>query len=267
VLEERTPANAPSLRHSIRFPVHRFHVPPELSAGGEFNLPPAEARHAAQVLRLRADEVVVVLDGAGGEMRCAVTEAGRKQVRLRVLERRSVPRLPWRLTLVQAVLKGKAMDLIIQKAVELGVSEIVPVLTERSVPHLDDARADARQEKWQAIAVEAIKQCGSAWLPKVGAPHSLADLLAAGKVTKVALLCSLAPGARQPRAVFADFRQRHGHNPANASLWVGPEGDFTPGELAAIQTAGAIPITLGPLTLRAETAAIAGLAIIANELG
>lgn len=246
--------------------MHRFYVSPEDARGAEITLPRAEAHHAVRVLRLRAGDRAVVLDGAGGVLVCEALMAQKREARMRVLERRTVPPPPWRLTLVQAVCKGRAMDLIIQKAAELGAARIVPVLTERTVSHLDDERAESRLAKWRQAAIEAIKQCGSAWLPNIEAPMPMSQWLARGEVFDLALVASLRGGAQHPRALIEQYRSRHQRAPVNVAVWIGPEGDFTPEELGAIQSAGAAAITLGSLTLRAETAAIYCLAVLDYEL-
>src|SRR6185436_16411700 len=170
------------------------------------------------------------------------------------------------ITLLQAVPKGKILEVIIQKATELGVSRIVPLLTERVTTRLDAEDDAHKAEKWQGIAIEAVKQCGSAWLPKVEAPITPADFLARSEKFELPLIASLQPGSRHPREYFRQFEKEHGHRPASVCIWVGPEGDFTPAEVRAVESSGAKPVTLGPLVLRSETAATYCLSILNYEL-
>lgn len=245
--------------------MHRFFAPPDCTNGPEINLPPTEVRHAVSVLRSRPGDRAVILNGQGEEILAEIIDVGRRSVRLRVLHRQRVARHPCRITLLQAVPKARAMDSIIQKATELGATRVVPLLAERSVVHWDESAAAQKSVKWQTAAVEAAKQCGAAWLPEIGAPTPLASFLQDQDTAELPLLASLQPDARHPRALFDAFRSEHGRSPASVTVWVGPEGDFTPAEVNAIRNAPAFPITLGPLVLRSETAALYCLAIVSYE--
>src|SRR5439155_9463153 len=121
-------------------------------------------------------------------------------------------------------------------------------------------------EKWEASAVEALKQCGSAWLPRVEAPLTTQAFLARGDRFDLTFIASLQNEARHPREHFESFRSERERSPESVCVWVGPEGDFTPAEINAVRAAGALPITLAPLVLRSETAAIYCLSIINYEL-
>ena len=246
--------------------MHRFHLPPAACQGATILLDEAEAHHAARVLRLTRGDRAVVLDGAGHELLCEVTEVARNQIALAVRQRNTIPPLPYRLTLIQAITKGKSMDLIVQKATELGVSRIVPVISERSVTRIEPDEAEWKVEKWRTIAVEAIKQCGSAWLPEIVAPVTPAAFLAQPKPPAFMLLASLQPGATHPRELLRAAREERRRGLDAPAIWIGPEGDFTPAELNQIRAAGALPITLGPLVLRSETAALYCLSFLAYEL-
>jgi 16S rRNA (uracil1498-N3)-methyltransferase len=155
---------------------------------------------------------------------------------------------------------------VIQKATELGVSRVVPLLSERVVTHLDSESAEAKTEKWQQVAVEAIKQCGAAWLAQVEAPVRVPDLIARGEQFELPLVACLEPGSRHPRVWFDEFHDREQRGPRSVAVWVGPEGDFTSAEYGMIRDAGARPITLGPLVLRVETAATYCLSVVNYEL-
>ncbi|MGN6555051.1 MAG: RsmE family RNA methyltransferase [Verrucomicrobiota bacterium] len=246
--------------------MHRFYLPPGECSAKTLLLTGREAHHAAHVIRLRRGEPAIVLDGVGGEFQCEVAHCERNQVQLTVLQKKSVPPPPFQITLLQAVPKGKIIESIIQKATELGVHRIVPLLTERVTTRLDDEGATQKRDKWQQVAIEAIKQCGAAWLPQVDAPCSPAEFLARREPFDLPLIASLQSGSRHPREYFDSFRARNQRAPRSVCIWIGPEGDFTQGEVAAVEASGAHPITLGNLVLRVETAATYCLSILSYEL-
>lgn len=246
--------------------MHRFQLPPERCRGSTFTLTEGEAHHAARVLRVQTGERVTVLDGAGGEFLCEVGEMTKREVTLRVIEKKVHRATSCQITLLLAIPKGRIIESIIEKATELGTHRIVPLLTERVTTRLDEASAADKGAKWQHVAVEAIKQCGSAWLPKVEPPVALKEFLARGEKCDLALVGALQSAAHHPREYLREFETLHGARPRSAAIWIGPEGDFTSAELAAIQGAGAKPITLGPLVLRVETAAIYCLSFLNYEL-
>lgn len=251
---------------AFSYGMHRFHLPPARCQEPTLTLDGAEAHHALQVLRVTVGEPVVVLDGAGRELRCAVTAIQRRVLALEILAVRRHDPLPCRLVLCQAVTKTRSMEWIVQKATELGAARVLPILAERSVPQFEGDQGGRKTQKWREIAIESIKQCGSPWLPQIDEPVRLARGLAASGASELTLLGSLQPGARHPRSILELFRSGQSHNPREVAVWIGPEGDFTPAELEAIQTAGGKPITLGPSVLRAETAAVYCLAVLSYEL-
>jgi len=266
--------------------MHRFYLPPECCAGHALRLDGREAHHALHVLRLKRGEPVEVLDGAGNEFFCEVESIARDGMELRVTKRNSIPPLPCQITLLQALPRGKIIESIIQKAVELGAHRIVPLLTERVVTHLDDESAEHKREKWRQVAIEAVKQCGAAWLPEIAAPTPLVRIISQKPQTgseslpgsipsafslqpsafDLSLVGSLQPDRRRPQKIFREFEQANGRLPTSVAVWIGPEGDFTPDELQAIEAGGARPISLGRLVLRVETAAIYCLSILNYEL-
>jgi 16S rRNA (uracil1498-N3)-methyltransferase len=247
--------------------MHRFYLPPEQCQESSLFLTGREAHHAMRVLRLGAGDVVAVFDGAGHEFLCQIGPHDRDKVRLELIEKRELPPLPCQITLIQALPKGKLFEAIIQKATELGVFRLVPLISERVVVHLDSKDAESKAAKWQQVAVEALKQCGAPWLPKVEAPVTLEGFLSRKTDTfELPLLGSLQPEARHPRTYIESFTAKHGRLPKSAAIWIGPEGDFTPDEIQAIQASGALPITLGRLVLRTETAAIFCLSFLNYEL-
>ena len=246
--------------------MHRFYLPPDQCLDASLWLTGREAHHALRVVRVRRGQRVTVLDGAGHEFLCDVQEFDRDKVRLSVAEKHSHRPPPCRLTLVQALPKGKIMDAIVQKATELGAFRVVPVLSERVVAQLDPKEAALRARKWQLVAVEAIKQCGAPWLPQIEASLTPAQFLARKETSELPLLASLQADRRPAREYFRTFQAERGRLPQSVCVWVGPEGDFTPAEAQAIQSGGALPISLGPLVLRTETAAVYCLSILNYEL-
>jgi 16S rRNA (uracil1498-N3)-methyltransferase len=246
--------------------MHRFYLPPDQCQGPTLRLSRKDSHHAVRVLRLREGERVAVLDGVGNEYLGEVRTAARTSVTLALLQKNSLPPLPYQLTLLQAVPKGKTMDSIVQKATELGAFRIVPLLSERSTVQLPEDERLPKSDKWRATAVEAIKQCGSPWLPQIASATTPREVIARGERFELSLIASLQNDRRHPRQYFQSFQADRGRLPLSVAVWVGPEGDFTPAELNGIKTAGALPITLGPLILRSETAAVYCLSVISYEL-
>jgi len=246
--------------------MHRFYLPSADCTGNMMRLDGREAHHALHVLRLERGERVTVLDGAGNEFLCDVENASRHLLVLAVKGKKTAPALPCSITLLVAIPKGKIIESIIQKSVELGVARIVPLLTERVVTQVDGEGAEHKREKWQQIAIAAIKQCGAPWLPRIEAPQTISGFLARNEKIELPLVGSLQTERRHPRAYFQEFHGQHGRLPHSAGVWIGPEGDFTLAELKAIQDSGALPITLGDLTLRVETATVYCLSILNYEL-
>jgi 16S rRNA (uracil1498-N3)-methyltransferase len=246
--------------------MHRFYLPPERCAEAALRLDGREAHHALHVLRLKRSELVTVLDGVGNEFMCAVEDCARNVVTLSVSLKNFVPAPACAVTLLQAVPKGKIIESIIQKSVELGARRIVPILSERVVTQLDDDDAENKRDKWQNVAIEAIKQCGAAWLPKVEVPVTMEQFLAREEKFDLSLVGSLQKERRHPRDVLREFEAKQKRLPQSVGVWIGPEGDFTLDELKTIQDSGALPISLGNLVLRVETAAIYCLSFLNYEL-
>ncbi len=216
-----------------------------------------EAHHATHVLRVMTGDTVNVFDGRGHEARARVAEITRTMVRLTILQHTSTPPLPCRITLAQAIPK-KNMDLIVQKATELGVAGIVPLISERTVVQLDeDSKKVAR---WREVALEACKQCGNNWLPEIQAPQKARAFLDAPGDFDLKLIASLQTDSKPLKQLLPDKQA------STVLILIGPEGDFTPAELAAGTSAGCLPLSLGRLVLRAETAALYALSILHHEL-
>jgi 16S rRNA (uracil1498-N3)-methyltransferase len=246
--------------------MHRFHLAP--NDWPSATLTGSEAHHARDVLRLQPGARVTLFDGQGREGTAEISALDSTAVQLRVLHEAATPPLRARITLAQAIPKKKNMDLIVQKAVEIGAAEIFPLLSGRTVVQLDAESAAQKQAKWQTVALEAAKQCGQNWLPQVHAPRTPDEFFAAGATSyDLRLIGSLQPGALHLKKILADYAQAHaGARPARVLMLVGPEGDFTPAEIALARSHGCAPLTLGPIILRVETAAIYCLSILSYEL-
>ncbi len=246
--------------------MHRFYLPPEKCRNSTLELTDDEAHHGLRVLRIQLGERVTVLDGSGQELLCEVRATTKRAISLDVLQKTVSPPLPCQITLLQAVPKAKAMDYLVQKATELGAARVVPMLSERTVIHLDGDDAADKAEKWQQIAIESIKQCGSPWLTKIETPVTLKNYLARREKFDLPLIASLQGDRRHPRDYIQQFRDEHKRAPTTACVWIGPEGDFSPAEMDLIKAEGALPITLGRLVLRSDTAAIYSLSVLNYEL-
>jgi 16S rRNA (uracil1498-N3)-methyltransferase len=246
--------------------MHRFFLPPEQCGSDPLSLTGDEAHHALHVLRIRPGEQIILLDGAGHEFLAEVTQTYRDQVFTRVREKKFTAPPSFKITLLQALPKGKLIETVIQKATELGAVRIVPLLAERTVLHFTRDDRIHKVKKWRAIAVEAIKQCGSPWLPVVEAPLSPREFLERDEEFELALVGSLQADAKHPRLYLRAFEEAHQRRPQSVCVWIGPEGDFSASELEKIQAAGARPISLGPLVLRTDTAASYCLSILDYEL-
>jgi 16S rRNA (uracil1498-N3)-methyltransferase len=246
--------------------MHRFYISPENWNPDALSLSGAEAHHARDVLRMKRGDRAVLFNGRGREITAEIVDLTGYEVRLRKLHETETPPFRCRITLGQAVPKGKNMDLIVQKAVEIGAAEIAPLISERTIVDLDKKEAEQKKAKWQQIAIEAAKQCGQNWLPQVNAPRKLKDFFSDAGSFDLRLIGSLQPDAIYLKKILADYTDQHRDRPRNVLMLVGPEGDFTPAELGLAKTNGCLPITLGPIILRVETAAIYCLSVLSYEL-
>ena len=246
---------------------HRFYLAPTRWMEETPSLESADSHHCADVLRLGVGDKIVIFDGQGHEATAELLEVSRKRTILSIDSRVKTARLRCAITLAQAVPKGKNMDLLIQKGVELGACAIIPLLTGRTVVRIEDAGEAARkQERWQSIAIEACKQCGQNWMPEIAVPRPLKEFFTTLPEVDLILIASLQSDARPLKEVLASYVSAKGNLPESVVILIGPEGDFTPEETTLALSAGARAITLGPIILRTETAAIYCLSVLGHEL-
>ena len=246
----------------------RVYVDAALTPGTLVALPPDTASHLAKVLRARTGDELILFNGDGREFTGAIESVRGSRVSASIGEGRPVDReSPLAITLVQCVPRGDRMDFIVQKATELGVARIVPVLSQRSVVRLDKAQAESKAIHWRAVAVSACEQCGRNRLPTIEAAQPLLNYLGESspgtgprlvfepESAPQAPTTALTPGGTANRAM------------ADAEIAIGPEGGFASDELEAFRVAGFSQVGLGPRILRAETAAIAAVVWLQARLG
>src|SRR5205823_4819704 len=189
--------------------MHRFYLSPEHWDPNALTLRGTEAHHARDVLRMRRGERAVLFNGHGREVTAEVVDLARDEIRLRKLHETETPPLRCRIALAQAIPKGKNMDLIVQKAVEIGAAEIAPLISERTIVDLDAKEAEQKKAKWQQIAIEAAKQCGQNWLPTVHAPKKLKDFFSHAGSFDLRLIGSLQPDAIHLKKILGDYVNQH----------------------------------------------------------
>ena len=240
----------------------RFYCPPPLPLGGSFDLPPDAAHHAARVLRLRGGNRVEIFDGLGNECHGVIAELGGKRVVVGEITAVNADReSPLPVMLAQALSSSEKMDWVIQKATELGVTEIQPLDTERSVARLSAERAAKRLEHWRQVAISACEQCGRNVLPEIHAPLDIMAWLQQG-------LAQQPPAAKfilLPQGAASLHSQPKPQG--KVVLLIGAEGGFTQAESDSALRCGFTPIRLGARVLRTETAAVAGLAALQTLWG
>jgi 16S rRNA (uracil1498-N3)-methyltransferase len=235
----------------------RVYLDAPLEAGARVTLTGSAARHLTRVLRLRSGQAFTLFNGRGGEYAATIEALHGERVAVAVGESRPIEReSPLALTLAQGVSRGERMDLIVQKAIELGASRIVPLLTERSVVRLGASQAARKLEHWRAIAVAACEQSGRNRLPELSPLLSLSEFVSGAAGTRLLL---------SPTGTMSlDDVPR---TAAGVTVLIGPEGGFTEAEQQTAVGAGFMPVRLGPRVLRTETAAIAALALLQREFG
>jgi 16S rRNA (uracil1498-N3)-methyltransferase len=237
----------------------RVYVDEVLEPGARLTLTGGAAGHLTRVLRLRPKAALTLFNGRGGEYAASIEQVQGSKVTVAIAEHEPIEReSPFPLTLAQGVSRGERMDLVVQKATELGVARLVPLLTERSIVRLDEEQSDRKSSHWRAIAIAACEQCGRNRLPEVALPAQLREFLRQPSGDSVRLL--LSPSATRR---IEDVSRPAG----GATVLIGPEGGLSDEEQEDALTAGFIAVNLGPRVLRTETAAIAALTLLQREFG
>ncbi len=232
----------------------RCHLPPHAWCGPIAELDRAETHYLTHVLRRARGDELDLFDGRGRTASARLVDLRSGHACVEILHEERHPMPAPRLELIQAVPKGKRMELVLEKATELGVAAIRPVLTERTIVRVAEARSERKIERWRDILLSAARQCGTAWLPELHPIETWPALLARrADLPECLILGDLAPGTP---SLHAELAAAHQAGAASLAALIGPEGDFTQAEKEAALAIGARPVNLGPTVLRTETAAL-----------
>ncbi|AXI82626.1 16S rRNA (uracil(1498)-N(3))-methyltransferase [Xylella taiwanensis] len=238
----------------------RCHVNLPLVIGSEILLPELVTNHLLRVLRLCEGDTCVLFNGDGHDYSTRLIVKGRREARVRIEGVAEVcNESPLAITLVQAIARGEKMDLILQKATELGIAAIVPVDTERTGVRLDGERLAKRLAHWSKVVISACEQCGRARVPAVQMPHALQALRETLHPDTLRLI--LDPQSEHRLATLSRL------TPSAVTIAIGPEGGWSPRDLEILKDAGFIGFGLGPRILRTETAGLAAIAVLQAQLG
>lgn len=243
--------------------MQRFFVTPDQVGEDKIRIQGSDVNHMKNVLRMRPGEEVMVSDGNNRQYRCRVEDYPDGEAVLAILEAGLVDtELPSRIYLFQGLPKQEKMELIVQKAVELGVCQVIPVQTRRCVVKLDAKKAAKKVQRWQQIAESAAKQAGRGYIPAVSEVMTFQEALAFSETLDIRLIpYELADGMDGTRKILDGIRPGQ-----SVGIFIGPEGGFEKEEVGRAVEAGALPITLGKRILRTETAGIAVLSILMYRL-
>jgi 16S rRNA (uracil1498-N3)-methyltransferase len=240
----------------------RFYVPTPQIEKGMLRIEGNEVKHIRRVLRLKAGDEIIVFDSLGKEYEGTIIEETTSSVVIKIqnifLSKRDSP---LDVTLAQSLLKGEKMDYLIQKATELGVKEIVPFFSSRSVPLLEKSGRLKRHHRWGRIAIEASKQCGRGVVPKIEPPQDYSEMLQLASPGSLRLILWEREGGKL-KEVLERSKEK-----TRIFFIIGPEGGFSQEEVEEAKRAGFIPVTLGRRILRAETASLCLLSILQYEQG
>ena len=239
--------------------MNRYFIPADQWDDEHLSLSGEEARHCCRVMRAREGDEIETFDGHGTSAICKISDINRDAVPCRITSKTLSPKIEHPITLCQAIPKGGNMELIVQKAVELGVSKIQALITDHTVARPDSA--EKKVSKWQRIALEACKQCGQNYLPEIATPEPFDSWLKNLPSGGTRLIAAL-----DERALH--LREHFGAQAPEGDIFflVGPEGDFSKDEYDAAYKSGFQPISFGNIVLRVETASLCGLSIIQHEL-
>lgn len=238
----------------------RFFVSPESIHGDNVIIDGKEAHHIVDVMRLSVSDKVVVFDGTGAEYSGIIEKIEKGSVTVHIADvRKAVSGKTRRVTLIQAVPKKDKMDYIVEKATELGVSGIIAVMTSRTIPQWNHDKVCAQLERWRKIAKSAAKQCGRSDLPGIFSANDLGSAADMVKDCGTKLIAALVDEARPIKTVLKDAQK------GDIVIAIGPEGDFTPKELALAAEEGFVVVNLGARVLRSDTAGLAAVVMVNYE--
>lgn len=237
----------------------RFHLPAADWQPEQLTLTGDEASHCARVLRKEAGDAIEIFDGEGHVATATLSSLSKNAVKARIESVRVHETRGHEIHLLPAMIKAEPFEWLLEKATELGAASVMPVITARTVVHLSGEHLEKKLHKWQRHMIESAKQCHTPWIPGLHKPRGLAEALASLPAEGTCLMPALSEHSRRLHEIsFSAARP--------IFILIGPEGDFTPEEEAAARQAAFQPVTLGPLILRAETAAIATLAMVGHEM-
>jgi 16S rRNA (uracil1498-N3)-methyltransferase len=253
--------------------VHRFFALPEVIDNGTIRLTAEESHHLARVLRLREGERVSAFDGLGNEWECEIAAIHKSECRLSILNKlETVVESPLRLTLAQALVKGEKFDLVVQKATELGVSRILPVITEHCEIRISEERSEQRLQRWQRISLGAIKQSGRRRLVEIDQPVRFQQFCRGLQGEPALIFSEKAGPEKSGLEKSGSEKEGRGLPPlavqdSGLTVVIGPEGGWSDDEIALATSSGLIPVHLGPRILRTETAAITAVTLAQYHYG
>lgn len=233
--------------------LNRYYLPAVEWNGDMLSLRGDEAHHCVRVLRQKVGDEVIVFDGQGRSVQGVISSASKDEVVIQKQGEEKISPVGLQLSLCQSIPKGGNMELIVQKAVELGVSRIQPLVTENTVVKADEKK----RQKWQRVALEACKQCGQDWLPEVAEISKFTDWIDSSERCELSVVAALDPRSREMNEVLSTLAGEK-----TVELLIGPEGDFSQAEYDAAIDAGFRPVTLGDIVLRVETATLYCLSVL-----
>jgi len=237
----------------------RFHLPAEAWQPDQLTLIGDEAAHCSRVMRKQLGDAIEIFDGAGRVATTQITALTKSTVTARIESLHQHEPRRTEIHLLPAMIKAEPFEWLLEKATELGAASVQPIITARTVVHLSGEQLEKKHAKWLRHMIESAKQCHTPWIPHLAKPRSLASALSSLPTEGIRLMPALSEHSRRLHEV--SFTQAK-----SIFILIGPEGDFTPDEETLAQEKDFRPITLGPLILRAETAAIASLAMMGHEV-
>lgn len=241
--------------------MRRYYVSPQDVRGNRIYIKGPEAHHIVHVMRLTVGDTVIIFDDTGNEYVATIEKKSRGDLVAMIKEMRCMKETKaFKITLAQALPKGNKMDYIIQKCTELGIETIIPLLTARTIITLDEKKKLSRQDRWRKIAREASKQCGRVALPQIGEPKRFEEVLTSVKDFDLSIIPCLEGKRKDLKSLL------RGNKSDGVIVFIGPEGDFTTEEIRMAEKAGCIPVSLGPMILKSDTAAVVSIAILNYEL-